>query len=364
MTDASRKEQVYRLIRADPFISQQELAERLGLSRSAVAGHIAGLTREGRLLGRAYVLPNDRPVLCIGGANIDRKMRSAQRLQMGTSNPVSQQESWGGVARNLAENLARLGLPTALLTAVSDDAAGRALLAHAESAGIDPRGSLQAAGMATGSYTAILDDDGGLVLALAHMEALDGLTPDFLAARAAQRQAAAMTIADLNLPADSVRMLLADAARGGSPLVLVAVSRPKMSRLPADLAGLRLLVLNEGELEERAGRRLDTPAKIVRACRALRDQGVQDIVVTRGADGLIHTTADGVAELPAPRVPVVDVTGAGDALAAGICWSLHRDGDNLALACRRGLALAARTVQSPHSVVPDPEPSLLAAIAA
>ena len=71
MSDASKKDQLYQLIRANPFISQQDLAVELRLSRSAVAGHIASLIRERRLLGRAYVLPDKRPVLCIGAANLD-----------------------------------------------------------------------------------------------------------------------------------------------------------------------------------------------------------------------------------------------------------------------------------------------------
>src|SRR5450830_1351778 len=105
MTDSSKKEQLYQLIRANPFISQQDLAVELRLSRSAVAGHIAGLIRERRLLGRAYVLPDKRPVMCIGAANLDRKMRTLATLQMGTSNPVRSEEVFGGVGRNIAENL-------------------------------------------------------------------------------------------------------------------------------------------------------------------------------------------------------------------------------------------------------------------
>ncbi|MGO4465209.1 winged helix-turn-helix transcriptional regulator, partial [Pseudoduganella sp. RAF53_2] len=104
MSELSRKEQLLDLIRANPFISQQELAEQLSMSRSAVAGHIATLIRERRLLGRAYVLPDRRPVLCIGAANLDRKLRPNQPLQMGTSNPATAEESFGGVARNIAEN--------------------------------------------------------------------------------------------------------------------------------------------------------------------------------------------------------------------------------------------------------------------
>ncbi|HYD80590.1 MAG TPA: PfkB family carbohydrate kinase [Paucimonas sp.] len=359
MTEASKKDQLYQLIRAHPFISQQELADRLGLSRSAVAGHIAGLIREKRLLGRAYVFPNSRPVLCIGGANVDRKLRTLDRLRMHTSNPVSQHESFGGVARNIAENLARLGAPTALLTAVGDDASGRAMLAHAEASGIDPRGSLQVAGAATGSYTAVLDAGGEMMLALAHMALCDALTPEFLVSRQAQRAAAALTVADLNLPQDSVRLLLDDARRGHAPLVLVAVSQPKMTRLPADLTGLRLLILNLGELEARAGAKLSTAAKIAKACRALQHDGVRDVIVTRGEDGALYTTPDGVAELPAPAVAVTDVTGAGDAFAAAACWSLYHDDHDLALACRRGLTLAALTAQSPATVCPELTPASL-----
>jgi pseudouridine kinase len=118
VTDIPKREQLYELIRANPFISQLDLASQLGLSRSAVAGHIGGLIRERRLLGRAYVLPERRPVVCIGAANIDRKLRPAAALLMGTSNPARQEESFGGVARNIAENLARLGADVALVTAV------------------------------------------------------------------------------------------------------------------------------------------------------------------------------------------------------------------------------------------------------
>lgn len=112
MTEPSKKEQLYQLIRANPFISQQDLAIELRLSRSAVAGHIAGLIRERRLLGRAYVLPDKRPIVCIGAANLDRKLRTLAPLQLGTSNPASAEEVFGGVARNIAENLTRLAIPS------------------------------------------------------------------------------------------------------------------------------------------------------------------------------------------------------------------------------------------------------------
>jgi pseudouridine kinase len=359
-----KKQQLLQLIRANPFISQQELADRLGLSRSAVAGYIAGLIRERKLLGRAYVLPDRRPLVCIGAANLDRKLRSLAPLALHTSNPASQAESFGGVARNIAENLARLGTPVALLTAVGSDSSGAALLAHAEAAGIDTHGALRLEDAASGTYTAVLDANGDMVVALADMALYDRLSPAFVAAREAQLAASSLVVADLNLPLDTVDALLAQARRSGVALVLVAVSEPKMARLPRSLAGVRLLIMNAGELAARVGRPLIDDAALEAAMREVRTQGARDLVVTRGAAGVLLTLPDGaIARLDAPPAEVADVTGAGDAFAAAVCWSLVQgeSNDDLMLACRRGLHLSKLTVGTLHTVHPGLGPDSLAA---
>jgi pseudouridine kinase len=182
------------------------------------------------------------------------------------------------------------------------------------------------------------------------------MTPDFLASRTPQRGGAAMVVADLNLPQDSVATLLQDARRDAVPLIIVAVSQPKMARLPQELHGLRLLVLNRGELETRVGRALPDQAALAQACRDVQAQGAQDLIITCGGEGVYytnqHTGADGLSWLPAPQVDVVDVTGAGDAFAAGVCWSIYQGNGDLTLACRRGLKVAAMTLESPDTVSP------------
>ena len=371
MTEHPKKQQLLELIRANPFISQQDLAAELGLSRSAVAGYIAGLIRERKLLGRAYVLPDRRSVVCMGAANLDRKLRSLAPLALHTSNPASQAESYGGVARNIAENLARLGTPVALLTATGSDSSGAALLAHAESLGIDVHGALRLDGAASGTYTAVLDANGDMMVALADMALYDRLTPAFVAAREAQLASAALVVADLNLPLATVEALLGQARRAVAPLVLVAVSEPKMARLPRDLLGVRLLILNAGELAARVARPLPDEAALEAAMREVQAQGARDVVVTRGAAGVLLTLPDGaIGRLAAPAAEVADVTGAGDAFAAAVCWSLAQrdDGtggagaDALLLACRRGLHLSALTVTTLDTVHPHIGPDTLAAL--
>lgn len=357
---SSKKERLLALIRDNPFITQQELGERLDLSRSAVAGHIASLTRERRLLGRAYVLPAQSALVCIGGANVDRKLQSLGPLHLHSSNPARQSESPGGVARNIAENLARLGLPTRLLTAVGDDAAGRGLLEQAAQLRIDTRGSLQLAGAATGSYTAVLDGAGELMLALAQMELVERLDPDFLRLTAARRADCALQVIDLNLGADSVALLLEEARAQGRASVLVAVSVPKMRHLPAELRGAELLILNQDELQAITdGAPLRSAAARRRALAALRARGLQQLVMTAGAQGLYYSEGDDMRHLPAPAVQVREVSGAGDAFSAGVCAALYQAPGELARACALGQRLAALTLQTEASVSPELSPALL-----
>ncbi|MFZ4527440.1 MAG: carbohydrate kinase [Undibacterium curvum] len=366
MNSLSRKEHLLRLIQAHPAVTQQELADQLQLSRSAVAGYVAALIREGKILGRAYVLPDSRPVVCIGGANLDRKLRTLSDVQMGTSNPVSQYESFGGVARNVAENLARCGQRVQLMSIVGDDTAGQAILSYSAEQGIDTSACQTLAGVSSGSYTAVLDPQGEMVLALAQMDVCERLDPHFLRSRQRQRNAAAMVIADLNLPADSLNLLLQDAQQQQQqqqqhiPLVLIAVSQPKMQRLPAQLHGLRLLILNHGELEQRAGQALPDQVAIQQAVATLRGQGVQDVIVTMGSAGVLCTRPDTdlLTAIPAPLCEVVDVTGAGDAFSAGVCYSLLQQATQLELACQRGQRLAALTLQSGRTVSEQLQPNI------
>ena len=302
-------------------------------------------------------MTSERTLLCIGATNIDRKLRTLAPLQAGVSNPAQLTEVAGGVARNVAENLARLGWPVVLLSAVAEDATGRDLLAQAQSLGIATDACLRVADGRSGSYTAILDADGELVMGLADMALVERLTPQVLQAQQdrAGRKEAALIVADLNLPTASLESLLADAQDAQAsqqPLVFVAVSAPKMTRLPARLAGLHCLVMNDEELAA-----IDPDADS--ALRLLGKRGVRHVVVTQGASGVrFGAPGEPLNTLPAPPVEVVDVTGAGDAFAAGLCHGLAR-GHTLQEACASGLQLAALTLQCSASVFPALNPNTL-----
>ncbi|MBV8036252.1 carbohydrate kinase family protein [Roseateles sp.] len=293
------------------------------------------------------------PIVCIGGLNVDRKLRLLAQALPGSSNPCESHETPGGVVRNVAENLARLGLPVALVAAVGDDAGGRMLLEQAAAVGIDTQAVLQLRRHASDSYTAVLAPDGGLALGLAAMPLVESLNPWALEASKTLRAGAALVVADGNLPTDAWPLLLDEARATGVPLVCVAVSEAKMARLPERLAGLHLLMLNAGELACVA-------PEPQAAFAALHARGVARVLVSQGAEGLLLSEPGRAPRhWPAPDVPVVDVTGAGDALSAGVCAALLRDAADFDAAARLGLDLAALTLQTEDSVHPKLNPRFL-----
>ena len=101
---------------------------------------------------------------------------------MASSNPAAVRSGFGGVARNVAENLVRLGVPVALVTQVGDDAGGRALRADCAASGIDVQGVMLSAAYPTPEYVAIIDDRSELVIGASATAAIDALSVAMLGA--------------------------------------------------------------------------------------------------------------------------------------------------------------------------------------
>ncbi len=112
-------------------------------------------------------------IVCIGGAAVDRKYRALDPLRPGTSNPVTSERSFGGVARNVAENIARLGAHASLVTILGDDENGQAVLEHLKRLHMETRHVTISGEHATAEYVAVLQPDGELAVGLANMAIFD-----------------------------------------------------------------------------------------------------------------------------------------------------------------------------------------------
>jgi pseudouridine kinase len=288
-------------------------------------------------------------VVVIGGANMDIKCRIAGRTALASSNPGIAVLAPGGVARNIAENLARMGAAASLISVVGRDDLGALLLHETAHAGVGLGGTVRGRGP-TGLYAATLDAGGELIVGVAAMDILKQLTPRRLQRQRRLVAAADMIVADSNLPGDTLEWLIDYAARHGLRLAIEAVSVPKGSRLKRLLrAGRPLLALfcNRAEAQALTGR-----AQMRGAARRLHDLGVANVCVGLGRRGMFVSSAGGAqATVPAVPAEIVDVTGAGDAAVAGTLFGLVRS-EPLAAAARYGQAAAALTVSCAQSVNP------------
>jgi pseudouridine kinase len=298
-------------------------------------------------------------VICIGGATVDRKYRTNEPVRLKTSNPATSERSFGGVARNVAENIARLGTKSALVSILGQDDNGHAIRTHLMSLDIDTQHVAVSRDHATAEYVAVLDPGGDLALGLADMAIFDALTPSFLH-RVWPEVSASWIFADCNLPSPTLHELIGLARQSSLMLAVDAVSTLKVMRLPRDLTGVGLLFLNLDEARAFLGKsnlgKSNAPPHELAA--ALRERGAARVVLTLGEAGLIAMDFAGLTRVGSIPVQVVDATGAGDALIAGTIVAIL-EGRSLEDSVRIGTVAAALTLECPHSVRPDLSLALL-----
>ncbi|MCD5313875.1 PfkB family carbohydrate kinase [Kineosporia babensis] len=251
------------------------------------------------------------------------------------------------MARNVAENLAVLGIPVELLSSIGDDGAGQGLLAGLRARGIGTAHVAVLPGETTAQYVALLGADGELVMGAAVMAVLDRITVEQLRA-AWPSDESEWVFCDGNLPAP----VLQEALGKPNPVAFDAVSTHKVLRLPRDLSGLALLSCNRQEARAWAAHHgVPRPSDDRAMASVLLEAGADAVLLTRGVQGLVVAGPGVLAELPAVPAQPIDVTGAGDALIGGTLAGLVRGAD-LIEAAQAGAERAARTVESELSVLP------------
>jgi pseudouridine kinase len=280
-------------------------------------------------------------VIVIGGANVDIKGRSSGPYIAGTSNPGHVTHSAGGVGRNIAENLARLGISVSLVTALGEDANGALLRDACDAAGIDL--SLACASAEpTGTYLAVLDDTGEMISAVSDMRAMDALSPELLETRTDSLRQADMLVADCNLPAPCLAWLADFSARQRVRLLIEPVSVAKSRKILSFTREAPLFAITPN------AQQLDTLA--AGDLGRLHALGFANVVLHQGREGAVASDGrSAVAVQSVPVAAVADVTGAGDAAVAGLVCGLL-DGLSLPEAAHLGQCAASIKLSSTHSV--------------
>ncbi|GAA1969397.1 ribokinase [Amycolatopsis minnesotensis] len=282
-------------------------------------------------------------VLVVGSANVDLVVPADRRpgageTVLGGDTAVSP----GGKGANTAVAAGRLGARVALLGAVGEDAYGGVLLDSLRDAGVHT-GLVRETGRPTGiAYITVTPDGENSILvspgansALVPTDVDDVADADDVDDVDDVYDGVRVVVASLEIPLPVVERALEAAAAAGVTTVL---NLSPVAKVPdATLAALDVLLVNEHEAAWLlGGSSLGDPG-------ALLDLGPKAAVVTIGARGALVVTAEGVREVPSPKVKPVDTTGAGDAFAGALAASLA-EGASLADASARAVEVAAVSV--------------------
>lgn len=294
------------------------------------------------------------PVLVIGSAGFDLVGRPIDSLKTGTSNPSQLRYSHGGVARNVAENLARLGTEAILISAVGDDVRGHQILDRARRAGVNVDHVLISPEHPTGTYLAVLDGRGALHVGMDDMRIVSTITPDTIQEHSSLFEQVNLVFVDANLPEDTLAFIIHQSEAAGVPVAADPTSTSLAARLSPHLDHLTLITPNEAEASTLCPHTVPHAdiSQALAAARHLVAHGVDIAIITMAEFGLGYASAESSGHFPAIRTEIIDPTGAGDALTAAVIFALL-NGIPLDESVRLGLSAAALTIRTPGSVAED-----------
>ena len=261
-----------------------------------------------------------KPVISIGAALVDELLHAGNSMLLATTNNAIATKTAGGVARNIAHQLAIIGVPVQLISVFGNDSDGDWLKSVCTQAGVKLDGSITKEGL-SGKYTGILNVDGSLFTALLTNAAIELITPKHLETQTELLKTASYLLADANVSIDAIEWLLAFSNETGIPFIIEPVSVPPAMKLKGvNLNGLFLITPNEDELPVLVSEKAFLTQLQI---EAMLEKGVKNIWLHNGKQGSALYNSEKTITLHAPDIEVVDCTGAGDGSLSGFILGKH-----------------------------------------
>ena len=286
-------------------------------------------------------------ITVIGGANMDMSATLSDSFIASDSNPGKVDIGYGGVARNIAHNLALLGNRVQLLTIFGGDLFGRLLQDYCKQQGIGVHLSGTVENGRSGTYLCINNHNGEMIAAVADTEVVSMITPEWLEKRLGDINQSDFVVADTNISEAAIRYLMENVT---VPLLIDGVSTTKAHRVVNALSKSKSPYLHSLKLNLKEAVAVTNEADYALAAQRLLDMGVAHVYITLGSEGVYCRSAAQEWLFPAlPLTEVVNTTGAGDAFLAGVVYALGK-GLEFPQTAQYGLMAARATLMSPKAV--------------
>lgn len=287
-------------------------------------------------------------IVVVGGANVDISATSYGSIKMEDSNPGKVTLKPGGVGRNIAENLCRLGKQTSLITALSNDLYARTITEDCESFGLDLSRSAQLENETTGLYLCINDNAGDMVVAVSSMDICQQIDTDLIDEHLDFLNNAALVVIDANLPEVTIKHI---ARYVTAPLACDLVSVSKCMKIKPILDKLTLLKANRFEAEAITRTKIDKLSDLDKTAEKIFSFGCKNIIITLGDLGAYYYNADKKGRIPALPSNVMNTTGCGDSFMAAAC-ACYLENTDIEEMAKYGVVAASITASHNGPVMP------------
>ena len=294
-------------------------------------------------------------IIVIGGANVDISARSFEPIVDRDSNPGRVSYSYGGVAHNIASNLAGFGIPVEYVTAFSRDNFGGQLVEDCLTRKMSLQHCQYFSDIGTSLYLAIVEPDGDMKVAIADMEILSHLDIDKLDGLFESLKEDDLLVLDTNLTVEQIDKLI---SRANCRIYVDPISTSKAVKISGYLDKLEMLKPNRLEAEILSGLPLKGPEDYAGILKWFADKGCNSIVISMGADGLIGRKGEEMYHLSNTSVEIVNTTGAGDAFMAGYMYGQYH-GQDFLTSLKYALASSAIALGSRDTVSSELSEELL-----
>ena len=282
----------------------------------------------------------DKYVALIGAANIDIQGFSKNPLINCDSNPGKIEFCPGGVSRNIAENLSRLGIQTELISAIGGDPSGALILDSCRSCGIGTNHSLIIPDAVSSVYLAIMDNARDMALALSDMTISDRISVDFLENKSEILNNAAALVFDTCLSTEVMDYILTQFE--DKPIYVDPVSVGKAKAIKNLTGKIHTLKMNKLEAEFLSNTEIEGTTGLEKVSAWFLDKGVKRVFITLGRNGVYYRDSQTSGSYKPDEAVIKNATGAGDAFMAGIVYgSLNDYNTEKTVRFASGVSLAA-----------------------
>ena len=297
---------------------------------------------------------NNPYILVLGASIVDIFGFCGRSYAQRDSIPGHVKVSFGGVCRNIAENLARVGVKTEFISILGDDENGKAILEHSKRLGYNMENSVLLEGESTPTYMAILNQNGEMESAVVDMDSLNKMTPSFIDEKREVFENSEYVVVGSDGP--ELLEYILKKYEGKCKFILDPVSAKKAEEIRHLIKYFHTIKPNRFETEALCGFKIESDEDLRKAGRFFIEQGVKNVFISLDSDGIYYITSEGEEGTLAccEAINVKNVTGAGDSFVAGIGYGYM---NNLSIKDTLKYAVAMSIITITHEETINPKMS-------